>query len=161
MKLKIFTSITVFIIVVFTFVSLSFKTKENQFQTKILNIWENNKFVKVIDLLEKPYDIMCIIPPYGFKVIDNSGSKEVLKINKYLNKNNYQTDEYNWALVILNNNNIELFEFDRGEIEIVLPYKEKDIPKGVTAKNCIKLENGYFYLFTEKDRKHIILGDKK
>lgn len=156
-----FTLISILSILSLIFVSLLFSTKKNVLQTKILNIWENNKFVKVVELLEEPFDMMCIIRPYSSKVYDSTDLNEVLKINRYLKKNNYVNDEGTWSLIISSDNNIKLFEFNRGDIDIVLTYVEKEIPRVITTKNCVKSANGYFYLFTEKERKYIILGDKK
>ena len=161
MKLKIFISIIILLIALFIVQPLIFKTKENELQTKILNRWENNKFIKVIDLLEKPYDRICVIGPYGFKVEDNSDSNEIFKINEYLKKIGYENNEGTWTLLMSDNNNIELFEFHRGEIDISFSHLKRNITRAVPARNCIKPENGYFYLFTDKERKYIILGDKK
>ena len=142
--------------------SISVSKEENNYpEVKLLNIWENNRFVKVTDLLEKNYEKICVLPPYGGEVFEEDNTSEVQKMNAYLKSIEYANDEGTWSLVVLNDKKVELFKFDRGNIDIFSSNRSKYLPENFVEEMCSTSQDGYFYLSTVNKRKYITLGEKR
>ncbi|WP_373073160.1 hypothetical protein [Sulfurimonas sp.] len=137
------------------------KEENNHLEIKLLNMWENNKFVKVTDLLEKNYEKICVLPPYGWEVFEEHNTSEVQRMNEYLKSIEYANDEGAWSLVVLNNKKVELLKFHRANIDIFSSNRSKYLPESFVEEMCSTSQDGYFYLSTVNKRKYITLGEKR
>ncbi len=137
-------------------------TSKNILEKKLLSEWKNNTHIKITDLIKKNFKLACIVYPYSSEIINNLNFKQIEKINNYLKKNKFNLPEDKWALTILNNNNeIEIFIFKRKKIDIVST--KVDIVKVIEFNNneCVNSKNGFFYLYSKKKKKHMIIGELK
>jgi len=141
--------------------SFTGKEKNNHLEVKLLNMWEENKFLKVTNLLEKNYEKICVLPPYGWEVFEEHNTSEVQKMNEYLKSIEYVNDEGTWSLVVLNNKKVELFKFHRENIDIFSSNRSKYLPENFVEEMCSTSQDGYFYLSTVNKRKYITLGEKR
>lgn len=161
---KIIVSLIVILsIVVIFFVQKSFFKIENELQVEILNSWKNNSFLKLTNLINKSYEKVCILKPYESNITNNSDLNELNLMNNYLKKVSYIGDEEYWALVTLIDNKVEVFKFKRNQLDIsYFGLNEKiNFPMNFDEKECIDFENGFLYLFENKKRKYVILGEIK
>jgi predicted RND superfamily exporter protein len=155
--------ITLIILILIIFAkNLVFKT-ENQLQIELLNKWQNNSLIKITNLTDKHYNSICVINPYASNIDNNKNSNEIIQMNNYLKKISYVGEEGNWAFVTSLDNNIEMFKFNRGEIDIFSSESNKKIklPDNFLANKCVDFKNGFLYLFENEKRKYIILGELK
>ncbi|RWS49818.1 hypothetical protein CKA56_06945 [Arcobacter venerupis] len=136
---------------------------ENQLQIELLNKWKDNSLIKFTNLINKDYNRICVINPYESNIDNDENSNEINQMNSYLKKISYVGDEKNWAFVMSIDNNIELFEFNRGEIDIFSSISNSKIklPDNFLPNKCVNSKSGFLYLFENEKRKYIILGEVK
>jgi hypothetical protein len=159
---KILKSILIILILIILSRNLFFKI-ENQLQIELLSKWKDNSLIKFTNLINKDYNRICVINPYESNIDNDENSNEINQMNDYLKKISYVGDEGNWAFVMSIDNSIELFEFNRGEIDIFSSLSNSKIkfPDNFVPNNCIDFKNGFLYLFENEKRKYIILGELK
>ena len=159
---KILKSILIILILIILSRNLVFKM-ENQLQIELLNKWKDNSLIKFTNLINKDYNRICVINPYESNIDNDENSNEINQMNDYLKKKSYIRAEKNWSFVMSVDNNIELFEFNRGEIDIFSSVSNSKIkfPDNFIPNKCVNFKNGFLYLFENEKRKYIILGEVK
>jgi hypothetical protein len=159
---KILKSILIILILIILSRNLVFKM-ENQLQIELLNKWKDNSLIKFTNLINKDYNRICVINPYESTIDNDENSNEINQMNDYLKKKSYIRAEKNWSFVMSVDNNIELFEFNRGEIDIFSSVSNSKIkfPDNFIPNKCVNFKNGFLYLFENEKRKYIILGEVK
>ena len=160
--IKILKTILIILILIILIKNLVFKA-ENKLQIELLNSWKSNSLVKLTNLTSKDYKGICVINPYESNIDNNENSNEINQMNSYLKKISYVGDEGNWAFVTSIDNNIEIFKFNRKEIDIFSSLSNSKIKflDNFIPNNCIDFKNGFLYLFENEKRKYIILGELK
>lgn len=160
---KIIVILMVILIIIIFLVQKKFFKIENEWQIKILNNWNNDSLLKLTNLKNKSYLKICVLKPYESNIINNSNLNELNLMNSYLKKIVYIGDEGHWALVTLIDDEVEVFRFERNEVDISYLGLNKKInfPINFDEKRCVDFENGFLYLFENEKRKYIILGEIK
>lgn len=137
---------------------LFFENFENEQEKKLANSWKDKTYIELGDLLEKKFELACVIRPYGNIVIYDMNSYQVKKINNHLKKIDFILTEDEWALIVLNKIDLDILKFKRINVDIPTILKGNNIPTDFVPQICVDSTKGSLYLFKEKDRKYAILG---
>lgn len=160
-------SLIVLVSVISGIIIFIFDENENNIHENIKNKFEHEIPIPLRSVFKKNTGVVCVIYPYGDKVINTNGGneKEIKTINEYLRKIDFVADEGTWGLIVLIKNDIQLLKFDRNpdilsslEVEAL---KKIRVPSGFMPQQCASIDFGYFVQTTIKDRKFVILGEMK
>lgn len=114
--------------------------------------------IPVATLLDRKFDRVCQLYPYGVDIPDTEPDAEVL--NSFLKKIGYEADEDTWSLVWLHDGQPSLTAFDReSEMDVMSGSEIQPLPASLKQVTCARSEAAHI-LSIRTDRDYFVLVEK-
>lgn len=118
------------------------------------------KTVQVTALMEREFDHVCILLPYGNRV--NGTSPEIDAINHFLEKTGYIGDEDQWALAWHDRGRVSLTVFDReSDLDVIGGEQLRSLdalPDTLKEVQCARAGQAHIFKIL-KDRSYFVLAE--
>ena len=136
---------------------------ESVVESRSLANLENEKLIKLSEVSNENWDVVCVLTPYSGGIGDDRGDNRIKTIQNKTPKLNLTISEGNWHLIFEKNGAVIANSFRRSKIDIkqkrFLAIRQKLLDKlSFRPEYCMEFSQATIYKFNIQDRNYISLG---